>query len=176
MVLAIQGILLAAVVTSFTGQLTTHDLQQQLNAMQQNARAAMTLVIRDARTAGYDPARAGITGLAYDPARLIIAADHNGDGDLDDANERVVYHHDPARRLLRRDTGGGGQPLAEDVEGFTVEYLDAAGNPTTVTAAIRQLRISVTARTSKRDPRYPRNGGYRTHMLRSVVTPANLGW
>ena len=174
-VLAIQGILLAAVVTSFTGQLTAHGLQEQINAMQQNARAAMTLVIRDARTAGYDPARAGITGLAYAPARLIIAADHNGDGDLSDANERIVYFHDPARLVLRRDTGGGGQPLAEDVQGFTVEYLDAAGNTTTVTTAIRQLRISVTTRTGKQDPRYPRNGGYRTHTLRSVVTPANLG-
>ena len=174
-VLAIQGILLAAVVTSFTGQLTAHDLQQQLNAMQQNAQAAITLVIREARTAGYDPARTGITGLVYHPTRLVITADHNGDGDLGDANERVVYYHDPARRLLRRDTGGGGQPLAEDVQGFTVEYLDAAGTPTTESARIRRLRISVTTRTGKRDPRYPRNGGYRTHTLRSVVTPANLG-
>lgn len=174
MVLAIQGILLAAVVTSFTGQLTAHDLQQQLNAMQQNARAAITLVIREARTAGYDPARTGIAGLVYHPSRLVITADHNGDGDLGDANERVAYYHDPARRLLRRDTGGGGQPLAEDVQGFTVEYLDAAGTPTTESARIRRLRISVTTRTGKRDPRYPRNGGYRTHTLRSVVTPANL--
>ncbi len=174
-VLSIQGILLAAVVTSFTGQLTTHDLQEQLNAMQQNARAAMTLVIRDARTAGYDPADAGVTGLVYDPDRLIITADHNGDGDLSDSNERVVYFHDSNRLVLRRDTGGGGQPLAEDVQGFTVEFLDAAGNATTVTSRIRQLRISVTTRTGKRDPRYPRNGGYRTHTLRSVVTPANLG-
>ena len=77
-------------------------------------------------------------------------------------------------RQLKRDTGGGGQPLAEDVEGFTVEYLDASGNATTVSADIRQLRIGVTTRTAKRDPRYPRNGGYRTHTLRSVVTPANL--
>ncbi len=174
-VLSIQGILLAAAVTSFTGQLTAHGLQEQLNAMQQNARAAMTLVIRDARTAGYDPAGTGIVGLVHDPDRLIIAADHNGDGDLSDPNERVVYFHDPDRLILRRNTGGGGQPLAEDVQGFTVELLDAAGNATTATTDIRQLRISVTARTGKRDPRYPRNGGYRTHTLRSVVTPANLG-
>lgn len=174
-VLAIQGILLAAVATSFTGQLTAYDLQEQISAMQQNARAAMTMVIREARTAGYDPARAGVAGLTYDPARLVIAADRNGDGDLSDANERVVYSHDPAGLKLRRDTGGGGQPLAEDIQGFAVEYLDAAGNATTVTTRIRQIRISVTARTSKRDPRYPRNGGYRTHTLRSVVTPANLG-
>ncbi|MDE0031896.1 MAG: prepilin-type N-terminal cleavage/methylation domain-containing protein [Deltaproteobacteria bacterium] len=174
-VLAIQGILLAAVTTSFTGQLTAYDLQEQISAMQQNARAAMTMVIREARTAGYDPARAGFAGLTYDPARLVIAADRNGDGDLSDPNERVVYYHDSDGLTLRRDTGGGGQPLAEDIQGFAVEYLDAAGNATTVAARIRQLRISVTARTSRRDPRYPRNGGYRTHALRSVVTPANLG-
>ena len=174
-VLAIQGILLAAVLVSFTGQITAYDLQGQLNAMQQNARAAMTLVIREARTAGYDPAGAGFTGLTYHPTRLIIAADHNGDGDLSDANERVVYFHDTGRRQLKRDTGGGGQPLAEDVQGFTVEHLDAAGNATTVAGAIRRIRITVTARTSKRDPRYPVNGGYRIHTLRSVVTPANLG-
>ena len=174
-VLAIQGILLAAVATSFTGQLTAYDLQEQISAMQQNARAAMTMVIREARTAGYDPARVGFAGLTYDPARLIIAADRNGDGDLSDPNERVVYFHDSHGLKLRRDTGGGGQPLAEDIQGFSVEYLDAAGNATTVAARIRQLRISVTARTSKRDPRYSRNDGYRTHTLRSVVTPANLG-
>ena len=173
--LSIQGILLAAVLATFTGQITAYDLQEQLNAMQQNARAAMSLVIREARTAGYDPAGAGSAGLTYHPDRLIIAADHNGDGDLSDANEQVVYSHDPTQRKLKRDTGGGGQPVAEDVQGFTVEHLDAAGNATTVDADIRRVRITVTARTSKRDPRYPLNGGYRTHTLRSVVTPANLG-
>jgi len=174
-VLSIQGILLAAVVTSFTGQITAYDLQEQLNGMQQTARAAMSLVIREARTAGYDPARSGSAGLSYHPARLSIVADHNGDGDVSDANERVVYFHDPGRLRLKRDTGGGGQPVAEDVQDFTVEYLDAAGNATTVAAEIRRVRITVTARTGKRDPRYPLNGGYRTHTLRSVVTPANLG-
>ena len=174
-VLSIQGILLAAVLTTSTGQITAYDLQEQLNAMQQNARAAMSLVIREARTAGYDPAGAGFAGLTYHPDRLIIAADHNGDGDLFDSNERVVYSHDPARLKLRRNTGGGGQPVAEDVQGFAVEHLDAAGNATTVAADIRRVRITVTARTSKRDPRHPLNGGYRTHTLRSVVTPANLG-
>lgn len=174
-VLAIQGILLAAVATSFTGQLTAYDLQEQISAMQQNARAAMTMVIRETRTAGYDPAGAGFAGLTYDPARLVIAADRNGDGDLSDPNERIVYFHDSAGLKLRRDTGGGGQPLAEDIQGFAVEYLDAAGNATTVAARIRKIRISLTARTSKRDPRYPQNDGYRTHTLQSAVTPANLG-
>ena len=174
-VLAIQGILLAAAVTSFTGQLTTHDLQEQVTAMHQNARAAMTMVVREARKAGYDPAGVGFAGITYDPVRLRFAVDHNGDGDLSDSNESVAYYHDAAQMLLRRSTGGGGQPVVEDVQGFTVEYLDAAGNLITATPAIRRLRISITTRTAKRDPRYPENGGYRTHTLRSVVTPVNLG-
>ncbi|MCY4485634.1 MAG: prepilin-type N-terminal cleavage/methylation domain-containing protein [Deltaproteobacteria bacterium] len=174
-VLAIQGILLAAVVTSFTGQLTAHDLQEQITAMHQNARAAMTMVVGEARKAGYDPAGVGFAGITYDPVRLRIAVDHNGDGDLSDSNERVVYFHDATGMVLRRDTGGGGQPVVEDVQSFAVEYLDGAGGSTTATAVIRRLRVTITTRTSKRDPRYPRNGGYRTHTLRSVVTPVNLG-
>lgn len=175
-VLSIQGILLGAVVTSFTGQLTAYDLQEQLNAMQQNARAAMTMVLREARMAGYDPTRTGAAGLSYDPAGLRFVADRNGDGDFSDANENVLYTHDPVRLRLRRGTGGGAQqPLAEDVQAFTVEYFDAMGNPTTATPDIRRIRITVTTRTSKRDPRYPLNGGYRTHTLRSFLTPANLG-
>lgn len=175
MVLAIQGILLAAALTSFTGQLTTHDLQEQVSAMHQNARAAMTMVVREARKAGYDPSGLDFDGISYDAARLRIAVDHNGDGDLSDSNERVAYYHDAAQMLLRRSTGGGGQPVVEDVQGFAVEYLDAAGNLTTVNSDIRRLRISITTRTAKRDPRYSANGGYRTHTLRSVVTPVNLG-
>ena len=174
-VLAIQGILLAAAVTSFTGQLTTHDLQEQITAMHQNARAAMTMVIQEARKAGHDPTGLVFAGISYDPVRLRIAADHNGDGDLSDANERVVYFHDAARMVLRRDSGGGGQPVVEDVQAFAVEHLDGGGGSTTATAAIRRLRVTITTRTAKRDPRYPRNGGYRTHTLRSVVTPVNLG-
>ena len=176
-VLAIQGVVLAAVVTSFTGQLTAYDLQEQLNEMQQTARAAMTMLVREARLAGYDPTGTGIVGAPYDadPTRLRITADRNGDGDVLDANERVTYFHDPGRRVLRRRTGVAGQPVAENVQAFTVEYLDAAGNPTTVSSAIRRLRITVTTRTAKQDPRYPHNGGRRTHTLRSLVTPANLG-
>ena len=174
-VLSIQGVLLAAVVTSFTAHLTSHDLQEQVTAMHQNARAAMTMVLREARRAGYDPAGVGFAGITHDPVRLRIAADRNGDGDLSDANERVAYYHDAARFLLRRSTGGGGQPVVEDVQAFVVDYLDGAGRPTTATAAIRRLRISITTRTSRPDPRHGQNGGHRTHTLRSVVTPVNLG-
>ena len=174
-VLAIQGILLTAAVTSFTGQLTTHDLQEQITGMHQNARAAMTMVVREARKAGYDPGGVSFAGITHDPVRLRIAVDHNGDGDLSDSNESVAYYHDATQKLLRRSTGGGGQPVVEDVQGFSVEYLDAAGNLTTASPAIRRLRITITTRTARRDPRYPANGGYRTHTLRSVVTPVNLG-
>jgi len=52
--------------------------------------------------------------------------------------------------------------------------VDGAGTSTTTTANIRQIRITITARTATPDPRYSANGGYRTYRLTSLVTPKNL--
>ena len=57
-----------------------------------------------------------------------------------------------------------------------MQYGDANGDPTTVSAHIRQLRITITARTAKPDLQSPTNGGYRTYTLRSVITPRNLAF
>lgn len=174
-VLSIQGILMAALVMSFTSQLRTHRQQEQMSEMQQSARAAMDLIAREVRMAGYDPTRAGIAGIAYDVDVLRIAADLNGDGDAADSNENVAYGHDPATLRLTRDTGGGRQSVAEQVEFFAFEYRDANGLPTAVAADIRQFRVRITVRTVRPDPRYAQNGGHRTYTLESVITPANLG-
>lgn len=174
-VLAIQGILLGALVMSFTSQLKTHRQQEQMSEMHGIARAAMDLVTREVRLAGYNPKGAEIQGITYDPSALGIVADLNGDGDTTDSNENVVYAHDAATLRLTRNTGGGRQSVAEQVEAFTFEYRDEKGVLTDVTGDIRQLRIRITTRTAQPDPRYNPNGGYRTYMLQSLVTPTNLG-
>ncbi|MEA3428733.1 MAG: hypothetical protein U9Q84_05890, partial [Thermodesulfobacteriota bacterium] len=75
-----------------------------------------------------------------------------------------------------RKTGNGYfQPFAENVQSFTFDYLDSAGSATTTTADIRQIKITITARTSKADADYSANNGYRTHSLTSLITPRNLG-
>ncbi|MBL7208022.1 MAG: hypothetical protein ISS67_05820, partial [Desulfobacterales bacterium] len=65
--------------------------------------------------------------------------------------------------------------FALNIQTFTFDYLNSAGSATTTTADIRQIRITITARTSKADADYSANNGYRTHTLTSLITPRNLG-
>jgi hypothetical protein len=113
-------------------------------------------------------------GITYDPGRLIIKADLNGNGRIVDANESITFVYDPKTHTLRRNTGGGNQPFGENIESFLVEYFDQGGNPTVHFASIQQVKVTVTARTERPDPKYLLNGGYRTIVLTSRLTPRNL--
>jgi type IV pilus assembly protein PilW len=172
--LAITGIVLGAAVNTFLAQQRSYALQEQITAMTQGTRAAMEMVTRDVRMAGYNPAGTSFDGITYDPTHLQIRADLDGNGDTADANETIVYAYNTATQQLMRETDGSSQPIADAIQAFTFDYLDGAGASTTTTATIRQIRITITARTAKPDPRYAANGGYRTYRLTSLVTPKNL--
>jgi hypothetical protein len=135
--------------------------------------------------AGYDPTGAGFDGITYDADQLEIKADMyetnntgNPDGDTDDSNEHIIYTMDSDYPFeIRRNTGGGRQEFALNIQSFIFEYLDSAGSSTTATADIRQIKITITARTSKADADYtdPTYGDhYRRYTLTSVITPRNL--
>ncbi len=173
--MAVGLIVLGAVYSVFIIQNKTYKVQEQIAEMQQNARAAMDMMTREIRMAGYNPAGAAFDGVTYSTSQLQIRADLDGDGTPDDANENIIYSHDTANLQIDRDTGGGAQPLIENVQAFTFEYLDGDGTATTTTANIRQVRITITMRTANPDPVYTSNGGYRTYSLTSVITPRNLG-
>lgn len=163
-------------------ELKAHGVREHILDMQQQARVVVDLVTREILMAGYDPRGvnrdADLTndfeGITYDPKKLSIKADMNGNGITSDANESVVFVYDATTYMLRRNTGGGNQPFGEDIEAFVIDYLDQGGNPTTDSKAIRQVRISVTARTSQPDPQYAKNGGYRTVTLHSRITMRNV--
>jgi type IV pilus assembly protein PilW len=162
-------------------ELKAQGVREHVLNMQQQARVVVDLVSREILMAGYDPRGvnrdADLTndfyGITYDPGKLSIKADLNGNGLTSDTNESIVFFHDAAAHMLRRNTGGGNQPFGEDIEAFVVDYLDQAGNPTSDSKAIRQVGISVTARTAHADPRYAKNGGYRTVTLHSRITTRN---
>jgi type IV pilus assembly protein PilW len=189
--LAISGILLTSIGATFIAQRKSYDLQEQITEMQQTARAALDMMSREIRMAGYDPtdlmqksdpSYADFVGIPYNASQLEMVSDLNGDGETDgtvtddDTNEDIVYAYYDSDDQIKRKTGAGYfQPFAENIQAFGFDYLDSNGSATTTTADIRQIRITVTARTSKRDPDYSLNGGYRTYTLISLVTPANLG-
>lgn len=167
-------LLLGALTSTFISESKYFALQEQLNEMQQNARAATDVIMREVKVAGYHPT-AATDGIPYSASQLQVLADFDGDGNNLDANEDITYSFDAANfRILRN--AGSSQVLAENIQDFTFSYLDASGNSTTTTANIRQIQVSITARTSKADPTYATNGGYRTYQLTALITPPNLAY
>jgi hypothetical protein len=51
-----------------------------------------------------------------------------------------------AGAILRRDAGGGAQPIVNGVSALALAYFDAAGAPTTTPAAVRSVEIRLTTR------------------------------
>lgn len=179
--MALGGLLLGAVISTFVVQSKSYEVQGQMTEMVQTARAAMDMIGREVRMAGYDPTGAGFDGIPYHGAQLQLLADLRGanaadpsDGDTNDPNENITYVYDAQNLQIDRNTGGGNQPFAEDIESFAFTHLDQDGQPTTKSAAIRQIRVTITARTAKPDPDYGAHGGYRTFTMATLMTPVNL--
>lgn len=175
------SILLSAVISILVLQRQLYDVQDQVAEMVQTTRAAVDMIAREVRMAGFDPTGAGFTGISCNPSHLFIAADFRGsqpndppDGDIDDPGERIVFCYDEKNLQIDRNTGGGNQPFAENIQEFVFSCLDAQGNPTTTPADIRQVRVTITGRTLRADPHYRSNKGYRTYQLTSLITPVNL--
>jgi len=178
--MAVGLVVLGAMYSVFTIQNKTFGNQENFVEMQQSVRAGMDMMAREVGMAGYDPAGANFVGIPYDANKLQIYAYLNGDKDTDDPHEYIKYTMDSDYPFeIRRDTGGGRQEFALNIQTFTFNYLDSDGNPTTTTANIRQMRITITARTAKPDPDYtdPTYGDhYRRYTLTSLVTPRNLAY
>jgi len=188
--IAISGIVLAAVSSLFIMQNKSYSVQEQVAEMQQNARAAMDIMAREIRMAGYDPtgsANASIVSATSNSINFTqdITGSSNpsdpyypSDGDTADANENITYslYTSSGIQKIGRNTGGVNQPVAENIQALAFAYLDSSGTPTAVIAKIRQIKITIKARTANPDPDYTTNGGYRTCTLTSLITPRNLAY
>ena len=185
-------IMLTALSSTFFMQRKIYDVQDQVVEMVQNARAAMDMITREIRMAGYDPTGVGFDGITYDAHQLQIQANIdddeniiNADGSYDE-NENIIYtYYDENSAYpyqIKRKTGNGDfVSFAENIELFTFDYLEADGVTKVTTSAdndkIRQIKITITARTFKTDPDYTHPiyvDHYRRYTLTSVITPRNL--
>ena len=176
--MSIGMVILAAVTTTFMSQTRIYNAQEQINEMQQNARGALDIITREVKMAGYRPNGGGFNGVTYSTTQLMVQADLDLDGAISTsstANEQITYAYDSANQRITRAVGiGSVQVLAEHITAFTFSYLDSTGAATTVSANIRQVSITVTAKTAKPDPSYTSNGGHRTYTMSVTITPGNL--
>jgi Tfp pilus assembly protein PilW len=134
---------------------------------QETARLGVQLIVAAAREAGFSPAGPlpdGIRRAA--PGLLEIARDLNGDGDVDDANERVSYQYAPDTHTLLQGLGGAApQPLLDSLDdsGLVFTYRAADGTPlvpaageldTAQRARVRRVDVRLALALRNPDPAY----------------------
>jgi len=167
--MAIASIVLAAVVTTYALQVRSSNTQAVLTDMNQTARAALEIMTKEIGYAGYDPLRLNVAAGAFvvgvqvaQSNQLAITMDIRDqsqpasnrlapDGAIGDPNEQVTYAIN-ANGHLGRNTGGGLQPLARNVDALDFVYLDAQGNVLAAPVAganlanIRSVEVTIVAR------------------------------
>jgi len=112
---------------------------------QQSARAALTWLSAELRSAGQGGGPLSFAALsAIEPARVVLHVDRNRDGAVAGSGETITWRL--AGDVLRRDAGGGAQPVINGVRGLTLGYFTAAGQPTTDPLAVRRITITLATR------------------------------
>jgi type IV pilus assembly protein PilW len=170
---AISGIIIAAIYSAYISQQRTYLAQEQVAEMQQNIRAAIDMMAREIRMAGYDPTQSAGAGITTALAgQISFTQDTNGDGDTADSGEMIDFGFNLADDALRdgvpdndadgdgipdavsqrrQINGGGYQAIAENIQGIEFRYLDSANAVTAVPANIRSIQISILARAGRAD-------------------------
>ncbi|MDP2107262.1 MAG: prepilin-type N-terminal cleavage/methylation domain-containing protein [Desulfobulbaceae bacterium] len=153
--LAISGLVMGAVYTSFRSQQNTYVAQDQVVEAQQSVRAAMNMMTREIRMATYHPltGTGGITTALT--TQLIFATEINNLGTMQTIEYRLYdAYGDGDNDIGRAIDGGAIVPLAENIDALEFLYLDQDNNPTTNVSNIKTIQISILARASHPDQNF----------------------
>jgi type IV pilus assembly protein PilW len=161
--LAVTGLAVSAIYTTYNTQQRSYAVQQDVAEMQTHLRAAMHLLTNELRMAGFDPtgtAGAGVVSAVTSPASIRFTADLNGDGEISDVegdSEDVTYTLNTAsgvQRLVRANPSNL-QELAPHIDALHLTFLDGDNNVTAAAGEVRSVQITMVARTPDPEPGYP---------------------
>lgn len=170
--LAISGVVMTAIVTTFRIQQASYVVQDDVVVMQQNLRAAMSQMTRELRMARYDPTKiagatisaATATSITFSQVADTDGVDNNLNGFTDEAGELntityslyvpYVAEGNTVSAIGRVANGLPVQPLAENIQALEFVYLDAGGIPTATLADIATIQVSILARADRADPNF----------------------
>ena len=110
---------------------------------QQSARVALARLTGEIRGAGRGGRGFDAVAVAA-PDAIVLQQDLDGDGVIAARGERVTWRL--AGTILRRDAGGGAQPIVNGVHALGLTYFDAAGAPTAAPAEVRSVEIVLVTR------------------------------
>ena len=108
---------------------------------QQSARVALARLVADIRAAGFGGDAFDAVAVA-EAERIVLQHDLDGDGAIATAGERVTWRL--AGSILRRDAGGGAQPIVNGVRALALSYFDAHGVVTAVPRDVRSIAVTLT--------------------------------
>ncbi len=138
--MAMMGLVMAATVTLLLAGHAAHAVGTARAEATQSARVALERMGSELRQAGYDPQGTRFEPiLVAEPARVTLQRDLNENGVIDPTRERITYLLRGS--VLRREAGGGAQPLAEGVSRLQLTYYDRADALTTDPTQVASVGI-----------------------------------
>lgn len=138
--LVVSGLLLASLASALDQGQRVFATSAARVETTQNARVALNRMATEIRQAGRGPNPDAFLAIAVaEPSRIVLQHDLDGNGVIAGTGERITWRL--AATILRRDAGGGAQPVINGVHDLTFTYLDGAGAVTTRLEAIRTVGI-----------------------------------
>jgi type IV pilus assembly protein PilW len=136
MVMLIAAVVMTGIFSVFRGQQRAHLVNSQTIEIQQNLRAGLYMMERDARLAGYSPsANTGATITEATRTGFRFTWDDNEDGDVTDAGEDIAFGMGPTHdadndgvaddglgALGRSQDGGAFNPIANNIQAVAFAY------------------------------------------------------
>ena len=162
---AIVGLVLAATLTVFAQGQRAYTQGAGRVESQQAARVALARMSREIRQAGRCGAAVSPIAVA-ERSRIAIQHDLDGDGTAAARGEKVTWLWSAG--VLRRDAGGGAQPIVNGVRTLELTYRDALGRPTETPSTVRSVIITLTT-----VPERPGSGGPTSTTLTTEVRLRN---
>jgi type IV pilus assembly protein PilW len=181
---------LGAIYSTFLNQHKSYVVQEEIAALNQNVRAAMFYMQREIRMAGCDPtgtANAGIvtanaTSINFTEDVVGNTPGSDSDGATDDPNENITYAL--SGNNLVRNTGGGNQTVAQNIDAIDFVYLDGASpanvlNPGGINVPagsldqIRSVEITIVARTGRNTLASKNANAYFNQRGMQILAPQN---
>ncbi|GAB6142927.1 PilW family protein [Desulfocicer niacini] len=149
--MAISIIVAAGIFIAYKSQQDAQLAQKQIVEMQQNLRAALYIMTRDIRMAGYDPdggKNAGITkiGNGTDGNPLGFTFWDDDAGTLETIEYDLYDAYDDGDMDIGRKIGSANrQAIAENINTLQFVYFKADGSVATTISDVRSIQISIGA-------------------------------
>ena len=203
--MAMLGIVMGAIYSTYKSQQDSYVVQEEVVQMQQNLRAALHLLGKDLRAAGYNPAKnpdiegflteipeeesAGSPETSTSTTSLAMTADldMNASINADDHTEQLAYRFNNGGFTLEKfiydsdsDTWDW-ETVADNIDAVNFVYLDEDGNPLdpatdTNLPLIRSVQVTILARTGKVTRDFTNNQTYENKMDPTDTDEAPYYW